>query len=286
MSASPSPTESAYSEIETESCCAIASTMTPAAGAESAFAGMIDAPQLPADWAEPLIQLQKLAAMGTMAAMLAHEFNNILTRATNYAEHALNHDDDRDLVRNSLTKIVENCAKAGQICRSLFDFAGKSDERRRPVAIARLVNDAISCLGRDPARDNIAIRFRVPPDLTVQADGTMLEQVFYNLILNARQAILSASRRGGRITVSADRDESGSVVCRIADTGGGIPADVLPHIFEPFFSTKSKSAQSDRKGIGLGLAICKSIIANHGGTIAVESTVGQGATFTITLPGN
>jgi signal transduction histidine kinase len=284
MSTPQSSIEPAHLQSEPDTCCAIAPTM--AAAAESQFAGMIDAPQLPADWAEPLIQLQKLAAMGTMAAMLAHEFNNILTRTVNYAEHAQAHQDDGELVRNSLGKIVENCAKAGQICRSLFDFAGKSDERRRPVGLAKLVADAISCLGRDPAQDNIAIRFRVAPDLTVLADGTMLEQVFYNLILNARQAILSCGKRGGRITVSADFDEAGRVVCRVADTGCGIPANALPHIFTPFYSTKSKSAKADRKGIGLGLAICKSIIANHGGTLDVASTVGQGTAFTITLPGN
>ena len=244
---------------------------------------------LPADWADQLVQVQKLAAMGTMAAMLAHEFNNILTSAMNHADHALRYAEDRELTRESLTKIMANCGRAADICRSIFDFSGRSDERRRPVAVAKLVQDAITCLGREPAKDNIAIRCRIAADVTVHADPTLLQQVFFNLILNARQAILSPARggrRGGRITVSADRDDAGQVVVRFSDTGGGIPPEVLKHIFTPFFSTKSKSDRSDRKGIGLGLAICRTIVADHAGQITVESTVGQGTTFTIRLPGN
>lgn len=245
-----------------------------------------DPSQWPADWAEQLVQVQKMAAMGTMAAMLAHEFNNILTRAINYADQAMRYPDDRALTATALSKIMESCNKAADISRSIFDFSGKSDERRQPVALAKLVADAITCLGRDPARDNIAIRTRVAPDLTVLADSTLLQQVLYNLVLNARQAILARDRKGGRITVSADRDEAGRVVIRVADTGCGIAPENLSQIWKPFFSTKSKDAKTDRRGIGLGLAICRSIVQDHGGTITVDSAVGQGTTFTISLPGN
>jgi two-component system NtrC family sensor kinase len=245
-----------------------------------------DPSKWPADWLDQLVQVQKLAAMGTMAAMLAHEFNNILTRAINYAEHALHYPEDRELTRTSLGKILENCGRAGEICRSIFDFAGTSDGRRRPVALAKLVADAINCLGRDPAKDNIAIRCRVSPELTVQADGTLLQQVLYNLVLNARQAILARDRRGGRITLSADRAADGRVEVRVSDTGCGIAPDDLPKIWQPFFSTKRSNDKAEKKGIGLGLAICRSIITDHGGTIDAESCPGQGTTFTIRLPGN
>ncbi|MDD4891454.1 MAG: HAMP domain-containing sensor histidine kinase, partial [Phycisphaerae bacterium] len=208
------------------------------------------------------------------------------TRAINHADQALRYPEDRGLTNTSLNKILESCNKAAEISRSIFDFAGKSDDRRRPVALAKLVADAITCLGRDPAKDNIAIRMRVSPDITVHADGTLLQQVLYNLVLNARQAILARDRKGGRITISADRDEAGRVVARIADTGCGIAPEDLPKIWKPFYSTKSKNDRCDRKGIGLGLAICRSIIADHGGTITAESAIGVGTTFTVTLSGN
>ncbi len=240
----------------------------------------------PADWAEQLTQTQKLAAMGTMAAMLAHEFNNILTRALNYAEHAMTYPDDAELTATSLQKIMDNCTQAAEISRAIFDFSGTSDGRRRPVVLVDLAQAAITCLGRDPSKDNIAIRTRIAPDLTVQANPTLLQQVLYNLVLNARQAILSQGRQGGRLTIAADRTKGGQVAIRITDSGCGIPADVLPNIWKPFFSTKSADDSTDRKGIGLGLAICRWIVEDHGGTIHVESTEGKGATFTINLPGN
>lgn len=281
MSISETPSESTVSQPADDSAT-LAAVALPEA--DPLLGG--DPSDWPADWAEQLVQVQKLAAMGTMAAMLAHEFNNFLTRAINHADQALRYPEDRALTNASLRKILESCTKAAEISRSIFDFAGKSDDRRRPVSLAKLVADTITCLGRDPAKDNIAIRTRVSPDLTVHADGTLLQQVLYNLVLNARQAILGRDRRGGRIIISADRDEAGRVIVRIADTGCGIAPDDLPNIWKPFFSTKSRSDRCDRKGIGLGLAICRSIIADHGGTITVESTVGVGATFTVTLSGN
>ncbi len=238
--------------------------------------------------AEDLIQLQKLAAMGTMAAMLAHEFNNLLTRAINQADGARATLDDRERTADALKKILDSCGRAAELSRSILDFAGRSDARFRPVAVLKVVSEAIQCLGRDPAKDNIAIRCQVPAGLTVQANATLLQQVLYNLVLNARQAILGhggPTRRGGRITVSADR-RNGQVLIRVADTGCGIAPEDLPRIFTPFFSTKSGHARADRRGIGLGLAICRAIVVEHGGAIEVQSTPGQGSTFTLCLPGN
>ncbi len=249
---------------------------------------------LPPGWLNSIVHLQKLAAMGTMAAMLAHEFNNLLTRAINHADQALLYPDDRALGEQSLRRIMDNCSQAAEISQSIYDFAGKGDgevslsRRRRPVAVGHVVSQAIACLGRDPAKDNIAIRCCVPPDLAVQGSATLLQQVVYNLVLNARQAILSKARRSRtaeKITVSGQRDGDGRVVLRIADTGCGIQPQDLDKVFLPFYSTKSAESRTDRKGIGLGLAICRFIIAEHGGTIAAKSAVGAGTTFTLSLPG-
>jgi signal transduction histidine kinase len=238
------------------------------------------------DFAEQIRQTQKLAAMGTMAAVLAHEFNNLLTRAINYAESALMQPDDVHSVKRSLTRILDSCSHAAQISRSIFDFSGTGDESRRPVALVELVSEAVNCLGRDPAKDNIAVRSRIAPDVTVVANRVLLQQVIFNLLVNARQAILADGRQGGRLTVSADRTADGRVELRVADTGCGIAPEDLQRIFKPFFSTKSAEGPGERRGVGLGLAICRSIVEEHGGEIIVESELGVGTTFTITLPGN
>jgi signal transduction histidine kinase len=235
---------------------------------------------------EQLLQTQKLAALGTMAAMLAHEYNNILTRVINYAENALTHPDDRSLAQKALQRILDNAHKAAEVCQSLFDFSGRGDSARRPVALADLVREAINCLGRDPAKDNIAVRSRVAPGLTVMGNPALLQQVLYNLLLNARQAILSDGRRGGQLTIAGERTRDGRVELRVSDTGCGIPPQDLARIWTPFFSTKSSEQRSDLKGVGLGLPICRSIVQDHGGEISVDTEVGVGTTFAIRLPGN
>ncbi|MCG3178951.1 MAG: Sensor protein FixL [Phycisphaerae bacterium] len=260
---------------------------TTASDPASAGASPLDDPRSwTGEFAEQILQTQKLAAMGTMAAMLAHEFNNILTRVINYAENSLGSPDDRELADRSMQRILDNANKAAEICQSIFDFSGRGDERRRPVVIADIVREAVNCLGRDPAKDNIAVRSRVAPDITVMGNATLLQQVVFNLLLNARQAILATSRRGGQLTLAGERTPDGGVELRVSDTGCGIAAEHLEKIWTPFFSTKNSEERTDRKGIGLGLPICRSIVQDHGGTITVASEPGVGTTFTIRLPGN
>lgn len=240
-----------------------------------------------------LQESQRLATIGTIAAVIAHEFNNLLTPIVSYSQYALSSAQsdtpDMELVRKALGKAYQSSSKAGKICSSMLGLA-RGESSYGPVEVRRLVEETLGVLARDPEKDGIALRVQIPPGLTVTGDAVQLEQVLLNLLINARHALLG---RGGSITIKATQAGTGSpastggddeVRIQVIDTGPGIPEKYLSRIFEPFFSTKGTSRKGETRGTGLGLAICKEIIEHHGGRIQVESEVGQGTTFTISLP--
>ena len=224
-------------------------------------------------------QAQKLASLGIMSAILAHEFNNLLTPVVSYSQYVLKHDDP-ELLRSAVQRAYNQTSRVAELCKHILDMAVEQDAEPSDVALRGMVEGAVACLGRDLAKDNITLAINVDPDLYVRANPPLLQQVFFNLILNARQAILG---RPGRLDITATRDDQ-TVHVAVSDTGSGIEPDALPHIFEPFFSTKRDAERPDKRGIGLGLVVCKDIVEDHGGSIEVESTLGQGTTFSITLP--
>lgn len=232
---------------------------------------------------EQLTESQRLATIGTIAAVIAHEFNNLLTPVISYSQCALtsaNSDNpDMDLVKKALGKAFAGSDKAGKICSSMLGLA-RGESARGGVDVRRLVDETLSVLARDPQRDGIALRVQVPPGLHVTGDAIQLEQVLLNLLINARHSLLG---RGGSITIKAARAAE-SVRIQVIDTGHGIPAQFLAKVFEPFFTTRAAPRKGESKGTGLGLAICKDIIDRHGGRIDVQSEVGRGTTFTIELP--
>ncbi|HUW82112.1 MAG TPA: ATP-binding protein [Phycisphaerae bacterium] len=228
---------------------------------------------------EQLRQAQKLAAMGTMSAMLLHELNNLLTPLVSYAQYASTKD-DRELMRKALLKAVEQAEKVSGMSDRILNMATNQDPGVAPTGLKVVADEAVACVGRDLAKDNITLAVNIDPELKVLANAHQLQQVVYNLILNARQAMLG---KGGRLSISA-QDEGRNVRLSVADTGIGIKPEYLGRIFEPFFTTKRSADRADRRGIGLGLAVCKDIIEEHGGTIEVASAASAGATFVITLP--
>jgi len=243
-----------------------------------------------------LHESQRLATIGTIAAVIAHEFNNLLTPIVSYSQYALSSAQsaapDMELVRKALGKAYQSSSKAGKICSSMLGLArGESSFGR--VEVRRLIEETLGVLARDPQKDGIALRVQVPPGLSVVGDAVQLEQVLLNLLINARYALLG---RGGSITIKATQSQTigpdgapGSpdeVRIQVVDTGPGIPEKYLSRIFEPFFTTKGTSRKGETRGTGLGLAICKEIIEHHGGHINVESEVGRGTSFSIHLPGN
>lgn len=228
---------------------------------------------------------QRLAAIGTIAAVIAHEFNNLLTPIVSYSQYALQSIDngkpDLELIRKALSKSFQSSSKAGRICGSMLALArGENSDTR--LGIQQLVDATLLVMARDPQKDGIALRVQVQPDLFVRGDAVQLEQVLLNLLINARQAMAG---KAGSLTIKAARVEgSGEVRIQVIDTGPGIPGRLLSRIFEPFFTTKGTARRGEAKGTGLGLAICKEIVEHHRGQIAVESEVGKGTTFTIVLP--
>jgi signal transduction histidine kinase len=158
-----------------------------------------------------------------------------------------------------------------RIISSLLDFASQKPPTLRKVDLKDVVNKALS--GID-VPGNVEVVSRIDEALPeVIADPDQLGQVFTNIAYNAVQAM----PEGGRLAVECQASGSEKVIISITDTGVGIPAEVLPRLFEPLFTTRAK-------GIGLGLAIAKTLVEGHGGTIEVQSEMGQGTTFTIILP--
>ncbi len=232
-----------------------------------------------ADLHRQIEQLQRLAALGTVASMVAHEFNNLLTPMVSYAQYALQRDEPA-LLRTAVEKGFKNAQRLTTLCQRVLGMAVDDRSGPAPVAVGPAVREAVECLVRDLEKDNIRLQIDVPEDLTVRARAGSLHQVLFNLVLNARQAMLD---KPGRLRITASKS-AGQVIIEVADTGPGIRPEHLERVFEPFFSTKQHEGRSDRQGVGLGLSICRRLMEEQGGTIAVSSQYGQGATFTLTFP--
>lgn len=236
---------------------------------------------------EQLTESQRLATIGTISSVIAHEFNNILTPIISYAQFALtsaeSENPDLPLIRKALAKSYQSATKAGKICSSMLALA-RGESTAGPVPVQQLVDEALSVLARDPQKDGIALRVQVQPGLLAICDPVQIEQVLLNLLINARHALLGHSRNGA-ITIKASSVAEDELKIQVIDNGPGIPEKLQSKIFEPFFTTKATARRGEAKGSGLGLAICREIMAQHKGRIEVESAVGKGTTFNLWLPG-
>jgi signal transduction histidine kinase len=225
---------------------------------------------------DQLVQTKKLASLGTMLAGVAHEVNNPLSNISSSCEILIEdiNEMDKEHQKALMRKVLEQVDKARTIVRNLLEFSRNNEFFKENLNLRDLLEKTLSLLkGQIPARVEISIE--VNPDLTIVGDRQRIQQAFMNLITNAIQSIDDQ----GTIKIKARKNTYGSVVIRIKDTGKGIPEQDLPQIFDPFFTTKDVG-----HGTGLGLFITHDIIIRHGGTIRVESTIGKGTTFTITVP--
>ena len=229
---------------------------------------------------EQLRQSQKLASLGTTAAMIAHEFNNLFTPVVAYAQQALD-TGDVELMKTALTKTLDRTTAMRQMADRVIGLARQPAGGVRAINVRQLAENAVGCLCRDPAKDSITVNLQIDPGLTVRANENQLLQVMFNLVVNARQAMLG---RRGRLTIDAAPAGEEQVEINVRDTGCGISRENMSQIFEPFFSTKHDADKPDRRGLGLGLSISRGIIEDLGGTITVASEVNVGTTFTIHLP--
>jgi signal transduction histidine kinase len=214
--------------------------------------------------------------MGTMAAMVAHEFNNILTPIGNYARMAQK---NPALSEKALIHAADGSLRATNICHALLSATHETN-KAETFNLAKLVQSTLDAMARRPEKDNIDLQCNIPAELEITTRRVELEQVLLNLLLNARSAVL-ATHRSRAITLTAER-QGNRLTMQISDNGCGIAPEHVDQIFEPFFSTKS--AESGEDGFGLGLAFCKEALGQMNGEISVDSAPDLGTTFTITLP--
>lgn len=224
---------------------------------------------------------QALVNIGSATCMIAHEINNLLTPISSYADLALNNPEDKALAQKALTKAMRNCQRASKVMESILALANGQKQEKKQCNVAAMVEEVFNCLCRDFTKDGITVNIAVPADLTIDAVPVQVQQVLMNLILNARDAMLPG---GGILSIKAT-DNNGSILLEVFDTGCGIRTQDLGKIFEPFFSTKKDDkSTSEHSGTGLGLAFCKRIVDEYGGTISVESEIDKGSKFKIILP--
>ncbi|MFH1154023.1 MAG: ATP-binding protein [Pseudomonadota bacterium] len=230
-----------------------------------------------------LIQTDKLAALGKMAAGVAHEINNplgIISTQAGWMKDLLEEEDIKaspnyqEFVQ-ALQKIEVHVERAGKVTRNMLGFARSMEPSQEKIDINATVKQTLDFLGHHAQINNIDIITDLDPTLPeISSDRSQLQQVFLNIINNAIDAI----EKQGSIHVRTRRNDDRLTIA-IEDTGMGIPESMLSRIFDPFFTTKEKD-----KGTGLGLSITYKIIDSLGGSIDVRSKVGEGTCFTITLP--
>ncbi len=226
---------------------------------------------------ETLQQSEKLSSIGLLAAGVAHEVNTPLTGVSSYTQMLLGMIPETDPKHALLQKMQRQTDRATNIVGNLLNFsrAGSSDDFTE-ISINKLLNDTLQLLEPQLRKSNVEILKDYAEDLPViTGSGGKLQQVFTNLILNARDAMLI----GGTITLKTSFDIDGGIVAEVSDTGEGIPAENLTKVFDPFFTTKEVGS-----GTGLGLAVSYGIVQEHAGSIEVQSTPGRGTTFRIVLP--
>ena len=229
---------------------------------------------------DELRQARRMAALGELVSTTTHEFNNVLTTIINYAKLGLRHKDEpsRD---KALTKILAAAQRAEKITNGVLGLARNRGHDRQPTDLAQLVEQSLVLLEREMQKYRVQVELQLEPAPPAFVCGNEIQQVLLNLLTNARQAM----PRGGRVLIRIAPDAAaGTVDLTVRDTGSGIPADVLPRIFDRYFTTKQGPDASGKGGTGVGLATCREIIEAHQGKIRVESTVGVGTAFTLKLP--
>ena len=222
-----------------------------------------------------LIQSAKLAAIGELAANVAHEINNPLTSVLGFASYLAEQVPTGQPMREELDLIIEEATRARDIVRDLLNFSRQRDFEPELTSLNTVVEQTVSMVRRQGSLENITLREvygeSLPP---VEIDISRMKQVFLNIINNA----VYAMKDGGTLSIRTSA-AGGTVTVEFADSGVGIPLEHLDRIFDPFFTTKPAVS-----GTGLGLSVSLGIVQSHGGTIEVQSHPGSGAIFTIKLP--
>ncbi|HWQ11325.1 MAG TPA: ATP-binding protein [Roseiflexaceae bacterium] len=230
---------------------------------------------------DELIRSSKLAALGTFAAGIGHEFNNLLAGLLGFAQLGLTSNDVRDK-DEALEVAVRLSMRGRSITGGLLTFARRRDSQRVPYLIGMVVEETLALVERELAKDSITVVRRLEPTPETLCDPGQIAQVLLNLINNARDAMRECG--GGMLTISLGQPQEQTIELRVSDTGHGIPEDLIDQIFQPFVTTKGPLNGSTTPGTGLGLAISLGIVEGHGGTLQAYSTPGEGTTMVVRLP--
>jgi two-component system NtrC family sensor kinase len=229
-----------------------------------------------------ILQSEKQASIGRLAAGVAHEINNPLTGVLSYTHMLLRRKDLADDIRSDLEVIVDSTERVRTIVKGLLEFSRQTKLTPEPTDVNNLIRSTIALMENQALVKGVSIRFNPGENLPkVTLDRGQFQSVLLNMIINA----LDATEAGDSITVytaaglSASESGHKGVEITIADTGAGIPPENLDKLFDPFFSTKEVG-----KGTGLGLSVSLGIVERHGGTIRVQSELGKGTRFFIWLP--
>ena len=229
---------------------------------------------------QQLAQAQKLTALGELVSTTTHEFNNVLTTIINYAKLGMRHKDDE--TRNkAFDKILLASNRAAKITATVLGLARNRKAGQEATNLTELIENTLLLLEREMNKYRVTVDKSFQPVPEAYVNGSQIQQVLLNLLINARQAMPN----GGRVQIKLVYDSENDMVDLIVrDYGCGIPADKLPRIFDPFYSTKDGPDSSGKGGTGLGLSMCREVIEAHHGRIRVDSTVGRGTSFTLKLP--
>jgi signal transduction histidine kinase len=229
-----------------------------------------------------LARVTRLTTVGEMTASIAHEINQPLGAIVTNGEAGLrwlgNATPDLGEVRAALTRIVGNGHRASQVIGRIRAMLKKDVNERAPVDLNELVEEVLIFVRGEIADNNVMLRTQLQGDLpNIFVDRIQLQQVILNLVLNGIDAMVSIGDRARRLRIRSEQDDFSTVTLSVEDAGNGIDTNIKDRIFEAFFTTKSH-------GMGMGLSICRSIIASHGGRLLVSDGYPYGTVFQVELP--
>src|SRR6201993_1356532 len=231
-----------------------------------------------------MLQVEKMASIGKMAAVVAHEINNPLSGILTYAkllkkwiQRGEAETSKKNDAEQCLDLIADESRRCGDLVKNLLTFSHTSPMNVQTTDLNAVVDRSVRLVAHQLELNGVELHLDLPSNLpAIQCDPGQIEQVLLALIMNA----IDAMPRGGNLWVSTRMgDESDELAIEVRDDGSGIPPEILPNIFEPFLTTKETG-----KSVGLGLAVSQNIIEGHRGRVDVHSEVGKGTTFTVTLP--
>ncbi|NIA10944.1 MAG: HAMP domain-containing protein [Nitrospiraceae bacterium] len=231
---------------------------------------------------DQILQVEKMASLGKLAAVVAHEINNPLSSVVTYAKilvrrlrtHELTDECKENL--EYLESIASEATRCGEIVSQLLAFSRRRGGEFGPTDINRVVEKSLFLVHHKLELNNVDAVTELASDLpTIIADSAQIQQALMALLINAAQAL----EEGGTVRLTTRRSEDGGVVLEVADDGPGMPPEVAAHAFEPFFTTKEEGS-----GVGLGLSVVFGIVQRHGGNIDLDTAPGKGCRFILTFP--